>query len=82
MSEEIALGQREVTADMSVDTLTAEEKELIMSCAFAMMKDNVAKSGVKTINACLGSLGLLENKVEDATPSVESTETPVEEVQS
>lgn len=59
------LGQREITAELTYEELTSDEKELIAKSAFTVLKAGVSTTGVKTINAALGSLGLLENKHED-----------------
>jgi hypothetical protein len=56
MSEDNALGQRELTAESQVSEFTPEERELIADNAGSILIEIVKASNKKTINAALGEL--------------------------
>lgn len=56
MSDELAVGQRELSVDVTLESLSADEVNLIVGTAFSLLMDIVKASGVQTINAALGEL--------------------------
>ncbi|HNA25148.1 MAG TPA: hypothetical protein PLI01_00305 [Nitrospira sp.] len=56
MSEELALGQREITVETQFDSLSAEEVTLLGRAAFSLVLDIVKGSGTQTLNAAIGEL--------------------------
>lgn len=56
MSEELTLGQRELTVEASLEELSNEEKDLILFNAFQLMRDILEKSGTQTLSTLLGEL--------------------------
>lgn len=56
MSDELALGQRELSVESVAADFSAEEKEMVFEQAFAMLVDILKVSGSQTLTAVLGEL--------------------------
>lgn len=56
MSDELAVGQRELTAETSLDSFSADEANLVMQTVHGLLMDIVKASGSQTLTAALGEL--------------------------
>ena len=56
MSEEVALGQRELSAESTLESFSAEELHLVTQNAVSLLLEVVKASGTQTINAALSEL--------------------------
>lgn len=76
MNEELALGQRELTAETLPESFTPEEAELCKTNGYTPedVLQFVKESGTQTINAAIGGMKTETNQALD-----DLEETPVEE---
>lgn len=56
MSEELAVGQRELNAESTLESFSAEEREALASAAANLVLDIVKASGPQTLNVALAEL--------------------------